>query len=186
MINSIVLNGKVYSYELTYKKVKNINLRVKEDGSISVSANRRVPVSYIEEFLLKKSDFILSAISHMEQRRKLAETQTRYFTLEELKETVLEMCKEIFPYYESRGVARPEIKFRKMKAAWGNCHFKSGVITFNTALVFAPYECVKYVVAHEFTHLLVPNHSKDFYRELALVMPDWKPRRVALKNISTK
>ena len=38
-------------YELTYKRVKNLNLRVGEDGSVRVSAARRVPLRQIDAFV---------------------------------------------------------------------------------------------------------------------------------------
>ena len=43
MIKEIKLNNTVIKYDLQYKKVKNINLRIKADGSVCVSANRKVP-----------------------------------------------------------------------------------------------------------------------------------------------
>ena len=40
MIKTINLNGREISYDLEYKNVKNINLRIKADQSIYMSANR--------------------------------------------------------------------------------------------------------------------------------------------------
>ena len=42
-------------FTLTYKKVKNINLRLHPDGSIQVSAPRQVPQAYIESFVAKNA-----------------------------------------------------------------------------------------------------------------------------------
>ena len=33
-----------------------------------------------------------------------------------------------------------------------------------------------FVILHELTHLLYPNHSKDFYDFLTIQMPDWKEK----------
>ena len=161
MIKSIELAGKSIQYDFQCKKVKNINLRIKPDGSISVSANRRVPQKTIDDFLISKEAFILNALKKIENGKR----------------------KKMHPYFEKRGVAFPEIKFRKMKTQWGNCHPMSGVLTFNTRLAYAPTECIEYVVAHELTHFLQPNHSPLFYAELEKVMPDWKARRQRLKDI---
>lgn len=51
----------VISYILTRKKVKNINLRVKEDGSVCVSAPNRVPLKFLDDFVKSRYDFIMSA-----------------------------------------------------------------------------------------------------------------------------
>ena len=61
-------HGEV-TYTLTRKNVKNINMRIKSDGSICVSANSRVSVSYIESFLKSKEEFIFSAMKKIEESR---------------------------------------------------------------------------------------------------------------------
>ena len=56
------------------------------------------------------------------------------------------------------------------------------MLTFNTLLIEAPVECIEYVVAHEFTHFLEANHSKNFYNKLEKIIPDWKQRKNLLNN----
>lgn len=58
----IFIDGKEIEYELIFKKVKNINFRIRRDGKISVSASKRVPMKSIEDFLERRSDFIISAL----------------------------------------------------------------------------------------------------------------------------
>ena len=58
-----------------------------------------------------------------------------------------------------------------------------GILKFNTNLMYAPRECIEYVVFHEFTHFIEANHSARFYSELEKVCPEWKERRKILKNI---
>ena len=43
MERKLVLDGRILTYELERKQVKNINLRIRPDGSIYVSAPRRMP-----------------------------------------------------------------------------------------------------------------------------------------------
>ena len=66
----IFIYGKAIEYELTFKKVKNINLRIHRDGKITVSASKRVPVRFIEEFLISRSDFITSALEKFSKINK--------------------------------------------------------------------------------------------------------------------
>lgn len=72
MTKTINLNGKTIQYELTYKKVKNINLRIKPDGTVFVSASRRVAQNIIDDFLLSKADFIRNALKKYQSREKQA------------------------------------------------------------------------------------------------------------------
>ena len=64
MIHIILLDEKKVQYNLERKKVKNINLRIKPDGSIYVSANNLVSQEKIEKFLIEKSEFIFKALEH--------------------------------------------------------------------------------------------------------------------------
>ncbi|MBS4785520.1 MAG: M48 family metallopeptidase [Clostridiales bacterium] len=48
-------------YELTYKKVKNLNLRVRPDGSVTVSAPRRVSIQTVDAFVERQLPLILRA-----------------------------------------------------------------------------------------------------------------------------
>jgi Predicted metal-dependent hydrolase len=98
------------------------------------------------------------------------------------KDTILFYCNEIYPSFEKVGVAFPTIRFRQMTSRWGVCNTRTKTLTFNTALLSTSPECIRYVVYHEFTHFLVPNHSDAFYSKLSERLPSWKACRRELKN----
>lgn len=58
------------SYVLTRKQVKYINLRIKSNGEVAVSAHRRVPATYVDKFVESKAPFILKALERVEKRRE--------------------------------------------------------------------------------------------------------------------
>lgn len=231
MTRTVILGGRKIRYELQRKKVKNINLRIRADGSISVSASRSVPEEKIEEFLLEKAGFILRALDRFEEERKKMPPPARYEegerfplfgqsltlhllkgtknsaaqdgtaltltvtnpddfelkkrTLEKYadqrcKEAVTEICETVYPLFAERGVPYPELRFRRMTSRWGSCRPKAGILTFNKRLAACPIPCIEYVVMHEFTHFLHPDHSARFWEELTSFMPDWKARKQAL------
>lgn len=184
MVKEIALDNVTIKYELIRKSVKNINLSVKSDGSVRVSASRWVSERTVEGFVKSKADFILKAQKKYEQRAKIPKKQ--YFNESEIREVILGFCREVYPYFKDRGVDFPEIKFRKMVSRWGSCNVKKKVLTFNTALMYAPKECIKFVVYHEFTHFLEPNHSKAFHKELQKVCPNEKELSKRLKEINLK
>ena len=47
-------NGDIL-YLLTRKPVKNVNLRIKPEGKVLVSANNSVPLEFIDAFIDRKS-----------------------------------------------------------------------------------------------------------------------------------
>ena len=172
-------DGTLYSYEIRRKPVKHLNLHLENDGTVWVSANQRHPEKEIEEFVCSKAGWLAKHLAVI----KISVPSIRYFSEEALEETIRFYCDKLFPYYEAKGISYPELKFRQMTSQWGNCRPKQGILTFNKNLCFVPKECVWYVVCHEWTHFLVPNHSQAFYRELEKICPDYKIRRQKLKTI---
>ena len=74
MIRELEISGRILKYDLTRKKVKNLNLRVHRDGSVAVSANSRISIEYIDDFLrsmLRRKSSIYSM-----EIRLFAETAT--------------------------------------------------------------------------------------------------------------
>ena len=58
---TVLLEGKPLEYTLERKNVKNVNLHVRKDGSVYVSANAFVSAHQVDDFLVSKAHFILNA-----------------------------------------------------------------------------------------------------------------------------
>ena len=82
--------------------------------------------------------------------------------------------------FRKYGLTKPSIIIRKMKTLWGSCTPQKSKITLNEYLLKADVRCIQYVVLHELTHLLYPDHSKSFYDFLTIQMPDWQERKKQL------
>ena len=91
----------------------------------------------------------------------------------------LGVCQEIM---RRHGVGEVTFEIRKMKNRWGSCTPK-GRILLNPHLVEFPTYCIDYVILHELCHLLHPHHSKEFYRLLKSVLPEWETIR---KNLNAR
>lgn len=81
----------------------------------------------------------------------------------------LTVCSEVMRKY---GVVTPVMEIRKMKNRWGSCT-PSRRILLNPKLIEFPTYCIDYVILHELCHLLYPYHSKEFYRLLHAILPEW-------------
>ena len=233
MLRTVEADGNAISYTLERKPVKNINLRIRADQSVYVSAPKDVNAKTVDAFVSEKSAYILRALKKFKDKnretvlennfvngetvkflgrnlrlkiknasRSKVESDESYVTLyvkdvqdADLKKRVLEtwlrkkckdeitaICKKVYPQVKKYGIAFPEIQLREMVSRWGSCSPKKGFVTFNTALIAMPVSCIEYVVTHEFTHFLYPNHSKKFYQQLATFMPDWEERKKRLEG----
>jgi len=227
------IHGEI-SYLLTRKPVKNINLRIKPDGRVLVSANESVPVDFIDGFIENKQRYILSILARYDEKRKLIQPiPKRYVSgenydllgkslrlkVEEAEKEIVytdgiyiflkvkdkddfrhkeilmtkwlkeyqrkvfdELISEKYSQFQKYGVPYPKLKVRYMTSRWGSCHTEKGVITLNSQLIAAPRNCIEYVVLHEFVHFIHPNHSKEFWNFVAMMMPDWKERKAELEK----
>ena len=69
---TIMLEGQPLEYILERKPVKNVNLHVRKDSSVYVSASLLVPAQQVDDFLISKANFILNA-----QKRFRAQAEMR-------------------------------------------------------------------------------------------------------------
>ena len=75
-----------------------------------------------------------------------------------------------------------QYRVRRMKSRWGSCNTSTSAITLNLELAEHDKEALKYVIAHELTHLYVRGHNREFYALLATFYPNWKEVRASLKD----
>ena len=221
-------------YLLTRKPVKNVNLRIKPEGEVLVSANNSVPTDFIDAFIEKKQRYIFSVLLRYEEKKKLfqavpkryvsgesydllgkslrlkveANKEENVYTdgvyiflkvkdkddfrhkeimmskwLKQYQTTVFEeLLQEKYLLFEKYGVTYPTLKIRNMTSRWGSCQPKKGIITLNSKLIEAPRNCIEYVILHELVHFIHPNHSRQFWDFVAMMMPDWKERKEELEK----
>lgn len=89
--------------------------------------------------------------------------------------------KRCFPLFKRLQISIPEIRIKQMSKRWGSCT-SSGTVYLNPDLIKAPRQCIDYVMVHELCHLKIRDHSKQYYRLLKKVMPDWEKRKSALEG----
>ncbi len=81
----VTIGGVGITYILTRKKVKNINLRIKQDGTVCVSAPKSVSVSYLDNFVKSKALFIHSALQEYKKLPKEPSPEQFYHNGDEFR-----------------------------------------------------------------------------------------------------
>lgn len=84
-LRQVVCGDRTIEYLLTRKKVKNINLRIKPEGKVYVSASQRVSAAYIDDFIREKQAYILDALDRYEEQRKEKPAPKEYVSGEKIK-----------------------------------------------------------------------------------------------------
>lgn len=77
---TIDLGSIVLEYTLERKRVKNLNMRIRSDGSIYVSANSRVPIYMIEDFMRSRGEYILTAVENIKRSAESMPRLEKYET----------------------------------------------------------------------------------------------------------
>lgn len=77
------------------------------------------------------------------------------------------------------GRAEPPLRLSDARTRWGSLSSK-GVVSLNWRLVKADQEVVDYVICHELAHFRRRDHSPAFWREVALLCPDYHAPRARL------
>lgn len=180
-LRTVPVPGGSISYLLERKAVKNMNLRIRRDGTVFVSAHPRVSLRTVDAFVAQRSAFIRSAQERL--RREAAHAAAlppvpRAQCLERFTAAVA----RLLPLLEPWGVKMPQVKVRDMKSRWGTCAWQKGIVTLNTRLWNAPPPCLDYVALHELCHFVHPDHSPAFRRLLTALMPDWQERKAELER----
>lgn len=104
MLRQIVLDGKTLEYELTRKRVRNINLRINPDGSVKVSCPARTSVAEVERFLRSESAFIFRSLAKVSSRIDNAARPSTYEDGEQVK-VFGELCMlHVSPGFPFKGV----------------------------------------------------------------------------------
>lgn len=62
--HEVVYGKKTIKFMLERKKVKNVNLNIKINGDIVVTANDEVPLNFIKDFILRKASWIIKQIKY--------------------------------------------------------------------------------------------------------------------------
>ena len=128
-------------------------------GSLILILPNRMKIE-IKEFLKKhwkwidEKEKIINEVKKEVKKEKLVERQeTEFYELVE---------KMINEFSSKLNLKIPKIRFRLMKTKWASCT-KKGKILLNPILKYLPENLIRYVIFHEFCHLIVPYHNKKFW-----------------------
>ncbi len=168
-------------YEIIFSKRKTLSLSVNADGKVLVRAPLKTGKKYIEDFVSEHQAWIEKAKARVENKKySLKEASP------EEEKALRKQAREILPvkvrYFASLiGVTPGRITVTGARTRFGSCSGKNN-LSFSFYLMRFPDEVIDYVVVHELCHILQHNHSKEFYKEIEKILPDYKEREKLLRS----
>ena len=208
--NTYILNDKEYPIEIIRKNNKNTYLRVK-DSKIIVTTNYLTSLTTINKLIKNNTAFINKQLTKEEIKKeeifklfgnnydiiygfKNTEIENNKIYTKDLKTLNKYLTKYITNIYNERldyyyhlfeeNIPIPNLKIRKMTSRWGVCNIKNHNVTLNLELSKYNIECLNYVIVHELSHFIHPNHSKDFWLLVSKYYPNYKEVRKYLRTNS--
>ena len=209
--NTYLLNDKEYPIEIIRKNNKNTYLRVK-DSKIIVTTNYLTSLTTINKLIKNNTTFINKQLTKENLKKedttfklfgnsydiiygfKDTEIENNKIYTKDLKTLNKYLSKYITNIYNERlnyyyhlfeeNIPIPNLKIRKMTSRWGVCNIKNHNVTLNLELSKYNIECLNYVIVHELSHFIHPNHSKDFWFLVSKYYPNYKEVRKYLRTNS--
>ncbi|MGF0034688.1 M48 family metallopeptidase [Bariatricus sp. SGI.154] len=170
------------TYEWIRSRRRTIAIQVKADGQVIVRSPYSISKNQIDQFVKEKRAWILRQQEELQNAREKKTVITEEMRRQGVRKA-LEHIPERVAYYASiMGVSYGRITIREQKTRWGSCSDK-GNLNFNWKLVLMPEEVLDYVVVHELAHRKEMNHSKEFWKIVEKVFPDYKERRKTLTEM---
>lgn len=207
---NITINDKQYQVEIIRKNNKNTYIRVKQ-GIIIVTTNYLVSKAQIIKLITDNQSSIIKMIEQDRKKQaKITDfyyfgkvydviygfndieiTDSKIYVKDEkslnkyLKEQITDIYSQHLKYWVSifeEKIPNPNLKIRKMTSRWGVCNIKNHNVTLNYMLYQYDISCLDYVIVHELSHFIHPNHSLSFWKLVSKYYPNYKECRKKLKE----
>lgn len=133
------------------------------------------------KIIVKEGRFIVTIDRHIKKTDK--SKKIRDIIISWYKQHAkLVLLKRVQIYSKKLAIPTPETSVSNPSKRWGSCNTKKRQVRFNWRVVMAPMSLVDYLIVHELCHLKHNNHSKDFWKLLGSILPDYEARRQQLRK----
>lgn len=152
---------------------RQVRLGAWSTGTLVWFRGAQIPVVLEETRLTFASEVVLrpKGTAHV---REVFDAHLRRLATTELPGRCAELAQQ-------HGLTVSRVSIRNQRSRWGSCSSR-GAIALNWRLIQMPPDVCDYVILHELMHLRQPNHSRQFWREVAAVCDGWRDAERWLKR----
>ena len=195
----IIKTPRRVSKKILYDLIKRKQNWIKQRAILNVEEQNLKNREFIdnEKFYYRGNEYRLSLILGRKEAVKIEEglLQVWYVADKSIVRSTIKRLLEDWYLKESTKVlkARTEELAQQMKvqpcgitvknynSKWGSCT-ANNKISYNWRIIMAPDCIVDYLIIHELSHIIEPNHSKNFWYQVGNYCKDFKKKRKWLRE----
>jgi len=186
------------NYKITYKKIKNVWVRLLHDLSIAITIPiKKAGDKDFEKLLLQKwqelidkhkAKNIIKITKFIESDviifwEKISRESISWDIQIHLKNIVFLQSKIILDEISLKlNIPYQKLSVKTLKSKWGSCSWTQN-ISINQELIHLDKKFLEYVCIHEACHLKEKNHGKNFWKLVEIYYPNYKVVRKELKKV---
>lgn len=126
---------------------------------------------------LRAGVFIKDGIMHVSGQKQFLNRRVKDFIKEKAKDKLYKLTKK---KSDLIGATLNDVTIKDTKSRWGSCSSKNN-INYTWRIALAPKFVIDYLVSHEAAHLKHQDHSKNFWKCVAELCPNYAEGRSWLK-----
>lgn len=185
MKKQIELHKNKVEYTLKVsKRARRMRLAIYCDGGFVVTVPRNISSNIIEQFIFRKSQWILEKLEYFKSISSLGAAKNTKNDYIKYKDQALVLAEKRIEYFNKiYGFKFNKINIKNQKTRWGSCSRK-GNLNFNYKIALLPERLADYIITHELCHLKEFNHSQKFWNLVAVAIPSYMEIKQELKKMS--
>ncbi|HIA91577.1 TPA: M48 family peptidase [Candidatus Saccharibacteria bacterium] len=160
---------------LKHHWAKKLTMKVNSLGEVTVTIPKHSSYNLAKKFVETNTPW-LQARADVISRQKTKPTQN------ELRQARALVYAKLDRWGSEVGVTWNKVFIRNQSTRWGSCSSVNN-LSFNWRVLNLSPELQDYLIVHELAHIKQHNHSKQFWTEVARVLPDYRERKRQLDAI---
>lgn len=169
---------RIYNKEVSYllkksNRAKRMRIAVYHDGKIIVTIPDKALKINIEKYIQSKSKWIESKINFYNRFRNNGKMNSLKFNDLNKNKALFFITKRLNLLKSKYKLNHNLVTIKNQKTIWGSCSRRNN-LSFNFKILLLKPNIREYIIAHEFCHLKIKNHSRKFWLLVGKILPNYK------------
>jgi predicted metal-dependent hydrolase len=120
--------------------------------------------------------YLHTSIKEKEYSKIIKPLLTNFYK-ERAEKTIKSRIKKYSKYFK---IKPKSIRISSLKNKWGSCS-KNNQLSYNWRIILAKMTIIDYVIVHELSHMIHKDHSKEYWKEVKKIIPNYEKNKEWLR-----